>query len=136
MRIFLGILVTLLASVGTVGDVNSRITKAEATILQATPSTNPKCIVPPEPVGGCHVSKKDKDFIRWQAPDNEDMYVCFTTRLFKKQTYHIRAGHHEDSGPIDIKPEPTSGTIFQYYYGPNPCPPEKVRNTARVIVDD
>jgi hypothetical protein len=135
MRKFLALLAMLLAVVATVGDVRPLNANTEAATPQASPTTTPKCVVPPDAVGGCHISKHNKEFIRWQAPADADMYVCFPTRLFKRQNYHIRAGHHKDSGPIDVKPEPTSGAIIEYYYGPDPCPAGH-RNSAKVIVED
>lgn len=137
MRIFAALSVILLVSLATVGEVHFRDTNSATTARQVSPSTTPKCIEPPDPPGGCHISKHNKEFIRWQAPPNEDMYVCFDSPYpFRRKNYHISAGSRKDSGPIVLQPPPTTGTEFDYYYGNQPCTTKGLLNTAKVIVDN
>ena len=137
MRMFVGLLCALLIYVGPVGDLQSQDDSRVAEASQASPPSTPKCIVPPDAVGGCHISKHNQEFIHWKAPATEAMNVCFQTPFpFEKQNYHIPAGHEQESGPIVLQPPPPKGKEFDYYYGPNRCPSEKHRNTAKVIVED
>lgn len=136
MRIFFGLLITLFIFVGTVRDVRAQYGNPQPATAQTSPSATAKCTVPPG-TGDCHISKKKKEFIEWQAPPDKDMYVCFGSPYpFKKQCYHIRAGHRKSSGPVVLKPEPAVGTIFVYHYGDTNPPSEENKNTARVIIDE
>jgi hypothetical protein len=139
MRMFVGLLVTLLASVGTVGDVQPRNANPEAAASQAAPSTTPKCEV--HDAKDCTISISKQEFIRWTAPSNEGRNVCFDSPYpFSQQEYkNIAPGTSVDSSPIVLQPPPAKGTVFWYRTGKNPCPnpsPDRKRNTARVIVDN
>ena len=133
MRTFFGLLVLLVVSVGAAGVGHAR-NVVEETASQASPAHVPKCIIPP--TADCNISKGKIEFIRWQAPPNEDLYVCFIgPSPFTKQKFHIRAGHHEDT--VLKLPPPANGS-FQFSTGNQPCArtSDKDRATARVIIED
>jgi hypothetical protein len=138
MRLLFGLLVILVMSTGIIGDGHSKYAIGEAS-SQASPTPVPKCIIPPAPPGdGCHLSRGKKEFIRWQAPANEDLYVCFTSsNPFSKKTFHIPAGKYEDT-KFRWWWFVSNGTI-DFTFGPTKCPQppsEKNRSTAKVIIED
>lgn len=136
MRMLFGLLVTLVVSVGAVGDGHS-VNAARETASQASPAPVPKCIIPPIPASGeCHLSKKKKEFIRWQAPPNEDLWVCFIDPTpFTKGEFHVSAGKSEDTKLHWFVKKGSS----QFSVGNTKCPQppsDKDRATARVIIED
>jgi hypothetical protein len=95
----------------------------------------PKCTV--QDARDCQVSKSQKDFIRWKAPENEHRYVCFDSPYpFAHQTFHISPGRHEDSGAVIGNP--ASGTKFTYSTDKHRCgkSQENTKKTAVVIIRD
>jgi hypothetical protein len=133
MRMLCGLLVTLVVSIGTVGDGYSRNAIGE-TASQASPSATPTCIIPP--VADCQLSKGKHQFIRWQAPQNEDLYVCFIDpHPFTKGDFHVTAGNYEDT---KFKWFAKKGS-YQFSAGNQDCAKQasdKHIATARVIIED
>jgi hypothetical protein len=133
MRMLFGLLVILVVSVGTVGNDHARNAIAE-TASQASPSATPTCIIPP--AAQCELSKGKHQFIRWQAPQNEDLYVCFIDPSpFSKGYFHVTAGKYEDT---KFKWFAKKGS-FQYSAVNQDCAKQasdKHRATARVIIED
>ncbi|MGC2739801.1 MAG: hypothetical protein WA274_18060 [Candidatus Acidiferrales bacterium] len=138
MRILLGMVVMLMMSAGPLGDTYSQTYSREAMASQTPPPAAPKCEI--QDARDCYVSKRKHEGIRWKAPANENRNVCFDAPYpFAKQEFHIPRGGNEDSGPIVLQPPPTTGREFKYRTGKNPCPnpsPDKIRNSAKVIVED
>jgi hypothetical protein len=138
VRMLLGLLFTLLMFVGPVGDRHSLDDSREAAASQTPPSTA-KCEI--QDARDCSLSKQRPEFILWKAPANEQRNVCFDAPYpFASQNFHIDPGSSTPSGPIVIQPPPKKGTEFKYRTGKNPCPnPDsetKIRNHAKVIVED
>jgi hypothetical protein len=133
VRMLFGLLVTLVVSVGTVGDGHSRNAIVE-TAPQASPSATPTCIIPP--VVDCHLSKGRHQFIRWQAPSKEDLHVCFIDPTpFTKRKFDITAGNYEDTS---FRWFAKKGS-FQFSAGSQDCTrqaSDKNIATARVIIED
>jgi hypothetical protein len=135
VRIFSVLVLALMVSIPTVGDVQSQSANPEPATSQAThrPLT-PKCKI--TDAKDCQLSKKNHEYIEWRAPRNEDRYFCFPSNApFGQPIFHLSPGQHQPTP--DLVGDPAVGTKFTYTTGSDPCPGSQNRtNTAKVIIGE
>ena len=116
MRIALGILVTLLVSLGTGGGVRPQNDRPRATSSQSSPSAQPVCDI--QDATDCRVSKGKKQFIWWEAPPDEARHVAFPHPLCSALTILTSSGPSQELRTDRRFPSDRNGVSIYHKRGP------------------